>query len=151
MSSLKQLREYLLTKKKYLSSSEFTTLLNLFDKLKSNEDTEYTNLKEEADLQYRKGDYLRAIDLYSKYLDGRMSAVVLNNRSACFYKLQMFEECLNDCLKGLEIDDQYLKFYLRMSLLEINQENKDEAGKWINKGLEVDKDNKILKELLNKL
>ncbi|KAK6090056.1 hypothetical protein P3W45_000944 [Vairimorpha bombi] len=151
MSSLQELRDYLVSKKEYLNPPEFMNLLSLFDKMKFNEDNEYINLKEEADLHYRKGNYTSAADLYTKYLDGRISSVILNNRSACFHKLQMYDECLDDCLRGLEIDDKYVKFYVRISLVKMDQDNKEEAEGWIKKGLEVDESNKILKELLNKL
>ncbi|KDR10586.1 serine/threonine-protein phosphatase 5 isoform X2 [Zootermopsis nevadensis] len=75
---------------------------------------EAEKMKEEANNCFRKQDYNKAIDLYSKAIELNPSvAVYYGNRSIAYLKTECFGYALNDASKAIELDKTYVKGYYR--------------------------------------
>nr|AZT88974.1 serine/threonine-protein phosphatase 5 [Periplaneta americana] len=71
-------------------------------------------IKEEANQCFRKQDYNKAIDLYTKAIELNPNvAVYYGNRSISYLKTECFGYALNDASKSIELDKTYLKGYYR--------------------------------------
>lgn len=146
-----EIRLFFKKKSKYISTSEYETITNILEKIKHNEDNDFTKLKEEGDLEYRKGSYKKAIELYTKYLDEKQSPVIYNNRAACYYKMKMYNECVADCKAGLLLEKNNIKFYVKIASAKLECNENTEALEWSEKGLNVEKENRILQEYIIKI
>lgn len=75
---------------------------------------EAEKMKEEANNCFRKQDYNKAIDMYSKAIDLNPTvAVYYGNRSIAYLKTECFGYALNDASKAIELDKMYVKGYYR--------------------------------------
>ncbi|CAH0518081.1 unnamed protein product [Peronospora belbahrii] len=70
--------------------------------------------KEEGNEHYKRGDYVAAIESYTRCLShNRNDAVVLSNRAMAYIKNQEFGNAEDDCTLALKIDPTHIKSYTR--------------------------------------
>eukprot|EP00039_Didymoeca_costata_P012967 m.190028 g.190028 ORF g.190028 m.190028 type:complete len:203 (-) comp15636_c0_seq1:71-679(-) len=70
---------------------------------------------------YKKQDFEAAIDVYTKAIDvcppGREErAAYFGNRAACYFKLDKYKECVEDCSQALLVKPSYPKVSLRRAV-----------------------------------
>ncbi|KAJ3361122.1 hypothetical protein GGF31_002451 [Allomyces arbusculus] len=71
-------------------------------------------LKQEANLAYKRGQYSRAIDLYSQSLDAdSTAAAVYGNRAAAYMMQKNFRQAVADCTSALDHDPSFVKAMVR--------------------------------------
>lgn len=104
--------------------------------------------KNKGNEEFKKENYLESIILYTeglricplKYESDR--AVLYANRAASKAKLDRKKDALDDCTKAIELNDKYVKAYLRRSKLYEETEKLDESLADYKKILELDPGNK---------
>ncbi|XP_042494696.1 small glutamine-rich tetratricopeptide repeat-containing protein-like [Macadamia integrifolia] len=75
------------------------------------------------------------------------NAVYYCNRAAAYTEIQKYTEAIRDCLKSIEIDQNYIKAYSRLGLAYYAQGNyRDAINKGFKKALQLDPDNESIKE-----
>lgn len=80
------------------------------DELKS----EAVAWKNKGNESFQKGEYEKAVELYSRSIACDPDAIsALGNRSIAYLKLEKYHECVDDCTSVLETDGGHVKSYLR--------------------------------------
>jgi DnaJ family protein C protein 7 len=109
------------------------------------------NKKEEGNEAFRAGKLQSAYDLYTEALSIDPNNIFTNsklycNRATVSSKLKNFENAITDCTKAIELDDSYLKAYLRRAKCFQEMEQYEEAVRDYEKIYKMDKtrDNKRL-------
>lgn len=148
---ISQIKDFVSSKQQYLSKPEFENLNKLLSKIQMNEDIYFKNLKNKADLEYRKRHFLAAINLYTEYLSKRESYIIYSNRSACYHKLNMFDEAIQDCLSGLKINKLFFRFYLRLGVIYKIIDDNEKAKEFLRAGIELNEHLGVFEEQLKKL
>ncbi|EQB61723.1 cre-sgt-1 protein, partial [Vairimorpha apis BRL 01] len=117
------------------------------------DNTIYTSISYEKskNLEFRKNNYLEAINLYTEYLNKRQSYVIFSNRAACYHKLNMYDEAIHDCLSGLKINKSFFKFYLRLGVVHEIKKEIQKAKEFYTTGMEFENHVEIFKKQLNNL
>ena len=62
------------------------------------------------------------------------------NRGNTYLALEMYQECIQDCDKAIQIDPNYIKSYMRKVKALISLKMFEEARQTVKDGLEVDPD-----------
>lgn len=70
-------------------------------------------LKKKGNAEFQKGNYVKAINLYTSALASRQDVTFYSNRAMCYLKLSKFRECINDCNAAINIDPKFAKAYGR--------------------------------------
>jgi DnaJ family protein C protein 7 len=71
-------------------------------------------INEQGGVEYLAGNFERACDLFTHALKMNPdNKIYLVNRSACYIKLEKFENAFNDALKVISVDETYWKGYSR--------------------------------------
>ncbi|XP_071148322.1 dnaJ homolog subfamily C member 7-like [Mytilus edulis] len=88
--------------------------------------------KEEGNKEFRAGHLQAAYDLYSEALaidpfNKFTNSKLYCNRGTCSAKLGKSQQCIDDCTKAVELDDTYLKAYLRRARSYMDMELYEEA------------------------
>ncbi|GFO13168.1 Dnaj homolog subfamily c member 7-like, partial [Plakobranchus ocellatus] len=88
--------------------------------------------KEEGNTAFREGKYQNAYSLYSEALsidpnNKSTNSKLFCNRATVCSKLGKLEEAIQDCSRALELDDTYLKAYMRRAKCYTDTELYDEA------------------------
>lgn len=146
---LKEIERYFGRRKHHLSKEEYRAVMAALRKLERAEKSFNAELAEEIKIkgneEYRSGDFQAAVDSYTQAIVyDPLNPIHLSNRAAAYAKLGMVENAIEDCEKGLEIDDQFVKLYTRLGTLYLGK-NKEKALQVFKRGLEVDPENKTLK------
>ncbi|XP_046744529.1 serine/threonine-protein phosphatase 5 [Diprion similis] len=90
-------------------NAEITGAISSSDDIKRAE-----KFKEEANEYFKKQDYNRAIELYTKAIEVDSTvAVYYGNRSFAYLKTECFGYALTDASKAIELDRNYVKGYYR--------------------------------------
>ncbi|XP_046658681.1 LOW QUALITY PROTEIN: serine/threonine-protein phosphatase 5-like [Homalodisca vitripennis] len=72
------------------------------------------SVKEEANVYFKKGDFNKAIELYSAAIEVNPNvAVYYGNRSIAYLKTECYGYALSDATKAIDIDKNYIKGYYR--------------------------------------
>lgn len=151
VKEISEIKDFILTKQSFISTSEFDVINNILSKIQFNENLYFINLKKKADLEFRKNNYLEAINLYTEYLNKRQSYVIFSNRAACYHKLNMYDEAIHDCLSGLKINKSFFKFYLRLGVVHEIKKEIQKAKEFYTTGMEFENHVEIFKKQLNNL
>lgn len=102
--------------------------------------------KNKGNQALQQGDTNKAIELYSKGLEIEPeNPELLSNRSAAFVKLEKYADALNDAEKLLKLRPNWGKTYLRKGMALHGLGRLEEAKAAYSKGLELDPENKQLK------
>jgi tetratricopeptide (TPR) repeat protein len=88
-------------------------------------DIEYNNnaqkYKELGNQAYKNQDYNRAISYYTKAIEADPSEPnFFSNRSLCFYNLNKYEQCIQDCEKALSLNPNFVKVLKKKSQACLN-------------------------------
>ncbi|XP_026325005.1 tetratricopeptide repeat protein 1-like [Hyposmocoma kahamanoa] len=101
-------------------------------------------LKKSGNEAFKDGDYERSIEKYTEGLRicplqfSQQRAVLYCNRSAAKMKLEKYNRAIKDCTKAIELDDKYLKAYIRRAQSYEATEKLDESLADYKKILEMD-------------
>lgn len=137
---------YVESKKEYIDTKELETLSNILNNMHLNEKKKLETIKQKGDLEFRKGNYKKAIEYYSTYLSmNKENHIIYSNRAASYHKLDMVDEAIEDCKEGLRLCPTFSKFYLRLGVL---CKDHDSSISYLEMGLQVDPENEVIKEQL---
>lgn len=137
---------YIESKKEYIDSREQETLSIILNNMHLNERKKLEAIKQKGDLEFRKSDYKKACEYYSTYLSmNKENHIIYSNRAAAYHKLGMIEEAIEDCKEGLRVCPTFSKFYLRLALL---CDDHDSSISYLEKGLELDPENEVIRNQL---
>ena len=84
-------------------------------------------LKEEGNKVLKAGDYEKSIHLYTKSINLYPTSHCYGNRSLAHYKMQNFENAIDDASNALRSDENYSKGYLRRADAYVALQNYDYA------------------------
>ncbi|EOB14032.1 Small glutamine-rich tetratricopeptide repeat-containing protein alpha, partial [Nosema bombycis CQ1] len=143
-------------KKSFINDNDKEKLNEILENMNIREKKELNSIKEKGDLEFRKGNYQKAVEIYTSYLDlNDENYIIYSNRAATNYKLKNNEKVIEDCMKGLRLCPTFYKFYLRLGVLYLEQwfptfleDDLEKAIEYFKKGLEVDPGNNVLKQQL---
>ncbi|CAB3222532.1 unnamed protein product [Arctia plantaginis] len=105
-------------------------------------------LKKVGNEAFKLGDYERSIEKYTEGLRtcplqfSQQRSVLYCNRSAAKMKLEKYAQATKDCTKAIELDDKYLKAYIRRAQSYEATDKLDESLADYKKVLEIDPSHK---------
>ncbi|KAF0983662.1 hypothetical protein FDP41_007577 [Naegleria fowleri] len=113
-------------------------------------------LKEEGNTLLRNGKYQEAYNEYTKAIEidpknANLNAVLYCNRAAAATKLGKHDVAIKDATKAIELNDSYLKAYMRRGSSYIELEQYEDAMRDYNKAHELDKDNEEIEQKLKEV
>lgn len=115
--------EFLKKREENLSETEKVTLKDEAEKMKN-----------EGNISFKDGDYIKAISLYTQGLQtcpltySKERAILYSNRAAAKIKsLDEKESAISDCTKAIELNPSYVKAYIRRAQLYEEIDKLDEA------------------------
>lgn len=125
--------------------SKFRKLLSIIKETESE--------KEKANEIFKKGDYDKAIEMYTKILEidqnnKIFNATIYGNRALCLQKKNKTLEALGDINKALSLNPKYTKAYLRRGNINMSLGNYEEARYDFQRVKELDPDNREVLKLL---
>lgn len=106
---------------------------NMPDEEKQKRREECMRLKEEGNVQFKKGDYIEAESSYSQALQMCPScfqkdrSVLFSNRAAARMKQDKKEMAISDCSKAIQLNPSYIRAILRRAELYEKTDKLDEA------------------------
>ncbi|XP_063220035.1 small glutamine-rich tetratricopeptide repeat-containing protein alpha-like isoform X2 [Bacillus rossius redtenbacheri] len=114
-------------------------------------------LKEDGNSSMKQGDYIKALDLYTKAIQvDNSNAVYYCNRAAAYMKLEDHHSAISDCNTALRIDPHYSKAYARLGMAYTSLKNYKKAKEYYQKALTLEPNNssyqnnvKTVDEMLN--
>jgi tetratricopeptide (TPR) repeat protein len=76
--------------------------------------------------------------------------VVYSNRALIYQKLEQQSKAIEDCIKGIQIEPTFVKFYIRLATI-YSESDKKAALDYIEKGLAFEPENQILLNMKEEL
>ncbi|KAI9090023.1 hypothetical protein DFS34DRAFT_597821 [Phlyctochytrium arcticum] len=108
--------------------------------------------KEKGNEWFKRGDYKRAVQCYTKAISAdSSSAVYYINRAMAHLKLTKFEEAEEDCTRGLDFEPKNVKALWRRGIARSRLGKFEDAKKDWETALILDPANKAVKDELNAL
>lgn len=102
--------------------------------------------------EYRKGNYLSAIDFYTQGINAEPNHVAYyGNRSACYFMLKKYQESLQDCNRALELDPNFVKSLQRAGKVHLIFGNFDQSKSFLDRALAIEPNNEAIKSELRLL
>lgn len=100
--------------------------------------------KEEGNTEFRLGNVQKAHDLYTEALEidplnKFTNSKLYFNRATVSSKLNRMDDAINDCSNAIELDDTYIKAYLRRAKCYMDTEQYEEAVRDYEKIFKTDK------------
>ena len=95
-------------------------------------------LKEQGNAQFKSGNFVKAIELYTQAINTHPNVVYYSNRAACYFSLKKYKETIADCEKAIELDPTFIKVYFRSASAYIKLGYLKEAQQKLDQGLAVD-------------
>ena len=119
-----------------------------------NDDDDYkvlsTKLKDEANLEFLRGNIEKSIDLYTQAITiDPDNHILYSNRSASYMKLNSISKSLHDAEKCLELNPNFVKGYNRLGLAQQHLTRYEAAIDTYKKGIKLDPNNTAIWSLLN--
>jgi STIP1 family protein 1 len=102
------------------------------------------DLKEQGNRLFSTGQYLEAINCYSKAIIRSPTVpIFFTNRALCYCRLQRWDDVIADCRRALEMDNSAVKahFFLGHALLE--RELYDEAIASLKRAYDLARDKRL--------
>ncbi|KAJ0169837.1 hypothetical protein K1T71_014443 [Dendrolimus kikuchii] len=106
------------------------------------------DLKVAGNNAFKDGEYERSVEKYTEGLKicplqySQLRSILYCNRSAAKMKMEKYKQAIKDCTKAIELDDKYLKAYLRRAQSYESTEKFDESLADYKKILEFDASHK---------
>ena len=69
--------------------------------------------KEQGNKEYKAGNFMEAIEFYTKAIEKKKDKIYYTNRANCFYQLKKFIKSVTDCDEAIKLDPEYAKAYFR--------------------------------------
>ena len=131
---------------------------NLIDKIKKLSDKleQIESLKEKANNYYKENNFTEAINVYNELLsldnnNKIFNALILSNRSLCYYKIKDMFNALHDINASIKLNDKYWKSFQRRANINIKLKYSEQAKDDLRKVLELDPSNKEARSLLEEI
>ena len=110
-------------------------------------------LKEKANKFYKNNNFSDAINVYNELLsldnnNKYFNALILSNRSLCYYKIKDMFNALHDINASIKLNNKYWKSYQRRANINIRLKYSEQAKDDLRKVLELDPNNKEASSLL---
>eukprot|EP01147_Barroeca_monosierra_P002063 gene2063-5122_t len=101
-------------------------------------------------------DFEGAVELYTRAIDNcpvdrNEVAAFYNNRAACYFHLENFNACVDDCSKAISLDPPYVKACLRRAQAQEKLEKLEDALKDYEEVLKHDRSNKTARDAAYRL
>jgi len=129
--------------------------LNLIEKTKqlSEKLEQIEVLKEKANKFYKNNNFTDAINVYNELLsldnnNKIFNALILSNRSLCYYKIRDMFNALHDINASIKLNDKYWKSFQRRANINIKLNYSEQAKDDLRKVLELDPSNNEARNLL---
>ena len=111
-------------------------------------------LKEKANKFYKENNFEDAIKVYDELLlldnnNKIFNALILSNRSLCYYKIKDMFNALHDINASIKLNDKYWKSFQRRANINIRLKYSEQAKDDLRKVLELDPSNREAQALLN--
>lgn len=85
------------------------------------------NVQDQGRACYKRGDYQKAIELFDRAIGRSPSVQLLDNRAACYEKLQDYPTALKDAKKAIQLHREDAVGYLRAGRLLVKMEKQSVA------------------------
>ncbi len=110
--------------------------------------------KDNANLYFKKNEFDKAINVYTKLLsmdtnNKLFNAILLSNRGLCYYKKKDLFKALHDINSSIKLNGNYWKSYRRRANINIELKYSEQAKDDLKKVLELDPLNKEAMSLLD--
>ena len=111
-------------------------------------------LKEKANKFYKNNNFSDAINVYNELLsldnnNKFFNALILSNRSLCYYKIKDMFNALHDINASIKLNNKYWKSYQRRANINIRLKYSEQAKDDLRKVLELDPNNREARSLLD--
>lgn len=135
-----------------LSNTKDSLLIEKTKKL-SEKLEQIQTLKEKANKFYKNNNFSDAINVYNELLsldnnNKFFNALILSNRSLCYYKIKDMFNALHDINASIKLNNKYWKSYQRRANINIRLKYSEQAKEDLRKVLELDPNNKEARSLL---
>jgi len=136
-----------------ISNTKDSTLIEKTQQL-SEKLEKIQSLKEEANKFYKNNNFSDAINVYNELLsldnnNKFFNALILSNRSLCYYKIKDMFNALHDINASIKLNDKYWKSYQRRANINIRLKYSEQAKDDLRKVLELDPNNREARSLLD--
>lgn len=113
-------------------------------------------LKEQANQFYKSNDFENAIKIYNQLLslDNNnviFNALILSNRSLCYYKIKDMFNALHDINESIKLNNKYWKSYQRRANINIHLKYSEQAKEDLRRVLQLDPNNIEARSLLEEI
>ena len=113
-------------------------------------------LKEKANNFYKNNNFNDAINVYNELLsldnnNKIFNALILSNRSLCYYKIKDLFNALHDINASIKLNDKYWKSFQRRANINIKLKYSEQAKDDLRKVLELDPMNREARNLLEEI
>lgn len=114
-------------------------------------------LKDTGNNGFKSGDYNWSVEKYTSALQtcplqfSKLRAILYCNRSAARMKQEKYDKAIKDCTKSIELDDTYLKAYVRRAQSYELRDKLDESLADYKKVLELDPSHKEAQKAMTRL
>lgn len=105
-----------------------------------------TEFKVKGNDEFRKGNYVKAIQFYTTAIEKREDTAFYSNRAACYLKMKKYYNCISDCNKLLTIDPKFAKGYVRRGQGEMALGKIEEAVQTFRKANELENNDASIKK-----
>ena len=135
-----------------LSNTKDSMLIEKTKKL-SEKLEQIQTLKEKANKFYKNNNFIDAINVYNELLsldnnNKFFNALILSNRSLCYYKIKDMFNALHDINASIKLNNKYWKSYQRRANINIRLKYSEQAKDDLRKVLELDPNNSEARSLL---
>lgn len=124
--SVKDIRDAISSNLQYFSEEELANLERIIEsataketeemRLKSNVDKSLScKKKEQGNSEYKKGNYLEAIESYTEAIAADpFDEILYSNRAAAYAMLKINDQGIEDCLMAVKLNPRFAKAYIRL-------------------------------------
>ena len=136
----------------FLSNAKDSNLIEKIKKL-SEKLEQIESLKEKANNYYKESKYTEAINIYNELLsldnnNKIFNALILSNRSLCYYKKHELFNSLHDINASIKLNDKYWKSFQRRANINIRLKYSEQAKEDLRRVLELDPSNSDARKTL---